>query len=107
MLSADVVVTMPPNPVWFVGRDAVLGQIGPVFDAASPRYFGRWRYLPTGANRQPALAGYIQRPGTSVYRAQMVDVLRIQDGRIAEITTFEAHLVAAFGLPLTLRAGDR
>jgi len=107
MLSADVVVTMPPNPVWLVGRDAVLAQVGPAFDAASPRYFGRWRHLPTWANRQPAVAGYVQRPGTSVYRAQLIDVLRVEGGRIAEITTFEAHLVAAFGLPLTLSPGDR
>jgi RNA polymerase sigma-70 factor (ECF subfamily) len=68
----------------------------------SPGYFGRWRHVPVGANRQPAVAGYVQRPGTSVFRAQLVDVLRIESGRIVEITTFEAHLVAAFGMPLTL-----
>ncbi|MFG3207307.1 sigma-70 family RNA polymerase sigma factor [Streptomyces sp. NPDC048192] len=110
LLSVDVVVTMPPNPVWFAGRDALLQQLGRVFDADSPGYFGRWRHLPLRANGQPAVAGYVQRPGTSVYRAQMVDVLRIEAGRIAEITTFEAHLVAAFGLPLRLpaeRAADR
>ena len=104
LLSADVVVTMPPNPVWFAGLEALLGQLGRVFDPASPGYFGRWRHLPVGANRQPAVAGYVQRPGTSVFRAQLVDVLRIESGRIVEITTFEAHLVAAFGLPLTLPA---
>lgn len=104
LLAADVVVTMPPNPMWFAGREALIGHLGRVFDAASPAYFGRWRHLPTWANRQPAVAGYVQRPGTSVYRAQMVDVLRVEQGRIVEITTFEAHLVAAFGLPLTLSA---
>ena len=31
------------------------------------------------------------------------DTLRVRDGRIAEITTFEPHLLAAFGLPLVLR----
>jgi RNA polymerase sigma-70 factor (ECF subfamily) len=102
LLSVDVVVTMPPNSVWFAGRNALLQQLGRVFDPASPGYFGRWRHLPVRANRQPAVAGYVQRPGTSVYRAQMVDVLRIEAGRIAEITTFEAHLVSAFGLPLRL-----
>ncbi|MFF4120985.1 RNA polymerase subunit sigma-70 [Streptomyces sp. NPDC001714] len=102
LLSVDVVVTMPPNPVWFAGRDALLQQLGRVFDPASPGYFGRWRHLLVRANRQPAVAGYVQRPGTSVYRAQMVDVLRIEAGRIAEITTFEAQLVTAFGLPLRL-----
>jgi hypothetical protein len=30
-------------------------------------------------------------------------VLRIVDGKIAEITSFEPHLFPAFGLPLTLR----
>lgn len=105
LLAADVVVTMPPNPMWFAGRDALLRHLGRVFDSASPGYFGRWKHVPTWANRQPAVAGYVQRPGTSVYRAQMVDVLRIEAGRIVEITTFEAHLVAAFGLPLTLPAG--
>ncbi|MER6084047.1 nuclear transport factor 2 family protein [Streptomyces sp. NPDC001833] len=102
LLSVDVVVTMPPNPVWFAGRDALLQQLGRVFDPASPGYFGRWRHLPVRANRQPAVAGYVQRPGTSVYRAQLVDVLRVEAGRIVEITTFESHLVAAFGLPLRL-----
>jgi hypothetical protein len=29
-------------------------------------------------------------------------VLRIEDGKIAEITTFDASLFAAFGLPETL-----
>jgi RNA polymerase sigma-70 factor (ECF subfamily) len=104
LLSADVLVTMPPNPVWFAGREALLAQLGRIFEPASPGYFGRWRHLPVGANRQPAVAGYVQRPGTSVFRAQLVDVLRIESGRIVEITTFEAHLVAAFGLPLTLPA---
>lgn len=107
LLSADVLVTMPPNPVWFAGRDALLKQLGTIFDSRSAGYFGRWRHVPVGANRQPAVAGYVQRPGTSVFRAQMVDVLRIESDRIVEITTFEAHLVAAFGLPLTLPAEHR
>ncbi|NUP38109.1 MAG: RNA polymerase subunit sigma-70 [Streptomyces sp.] len=102
LLSADAVLTMPPNAVWFTGREAILAQVTAVFDPASPRYFGRWRFVPTAANRMPAVAGYVQRPGTSVYRAHMLDVLRVEGGRIVEITTFETHLVAACGLPLTL-----
>jgi RNA polymerase sigma-70 factor (ECF subfamily) len=102
LLSADAVLTMPPNALWFTGRDAILAQVAAAFDPASPRYFGRWRFLPTAANRMPAVAGYVQRPGTSVYRAHMLDVLRVEQGRIVEVTTFETHLVAACGLPLTL-----
>ncbi|NUR59830.1 MAG: RNA polymerase subunit sigma-70 [Catenulispora sp.] len=102
LLSADAVLTMPPNPVWFTGREAILAQAAAAFDPSSPRYFGRWRFLRTAANRMPAVAGYVQRPGTSVYRAHMLDVLRVEQGRIVEVTTFETHLVAACGLPLTL-----
>ncbi|MGI5493521.1 sigma-70 family RNA polymerase sigma factor [Microtetraspora malaysiensis] len=102
LLSEDARLTMPPNPLWFVGRNAILSFVAPAFDSGSPQYLGRWRHLPTRANGQPALAGYVQRPGTTVYRAQNLDVIRIADGKIVEITTFEPHLLPAFGLPLKL-----
>ncbi|MFB4296149.1 sigma-70 family RNA polymerase sigma factor [Actinomadura sp. NTSP31] len=102
MLREDVRITMPPNPIWFGGRDAIIGMLSQTFDPSSPAYIGRWRHLPTRANGRPALGGYVQRPGTSVYRAQVLDVLRIEEGLIAEITSFEPHLFPAFGLPLTL-----
>ncbi|MGW2938193.1 hypothetical protein ACWDA7_41830 [Streptomyces sp. NPDC001156] len=82
-------------------RSTTLSQRNALIRART-QVFTRDRHLPVRANRQPAVAGYVQRPGTSVYRAQMVDVLRIEAGRIVEITTFEAHLVATFGLPLRL-----
>jgi RNA polymerase sigma-70 factor (TIGR02960 family) len=103
MLSADVRLTMPPNPYWFTSREAILNFVRPVFDATSPMYLGQWRHLPTRANGQPAVAAYIRRTGTAVYRPQVLDVLRIEDGLIVEITSFEPHLFTAFGLPLTLR----
>ncbi|MGI5326165.1 sigma-70 family RNA polymerase sigma factor [Actinomadura nitritigenes] len=102
MLREDVRITMPPNPLWFGGRDAIIGMLSQTFDPSSPAYIGRWRHLPARANGQLALGGYVQRPGTRVYRAQVMDVLRIEDGLIAEITSFEPHLFPAFGLPLTL-----
>ena len=51
------------------------------------------------ANRQPAAVSYLRRPGDSEFRAFKVDVLRIRDGLIAEITTFTPTLVEMFGLP--------
>lgn len=102
LLTADAKLTMPPNPLWFVGRQAIVDFFEQVLDPASPVYFGQWRRLPTRANGLPAVAGYVQRPGTTVYRSQTLEVLRIEDDRIAEITTFEPHLLPAFGLPLTL-----
>jgi len=103
LLTSDVVLTMPPNPFWFTSRAAMMSFVAQSFDPASPMYFGEWKHMATMANRMPALAGYVRRPGTTVFRAQALDVLRVRDGRIAEITTFEPHLFAAFGLPLTVR----
>jgi RNA polymerase sigma-70 factor (TIGR02960 family) len=106
LLTEDVTLTMPPNPFWFVGRDAIIDFVRVSLDPASPMFLGHWRSLPTRANGQQAAAHYVRRPGTSVYRAQVLDVLRFTDqghgDRIAEITSFEPHLFPAFGLPLRL-----
>ena len=107
LLAADAKLTMPPNPYWFVGRKAIIDFVALSLDPASPQFFGHWRHRPTRANGQPAVAGYVQRPGTTIYRAQALDVLRIEDGRIAEITTFEPHLLPAFGLPLKISSDER
>ena len=64
-------------------------------DAAA---MGEWRLVPVGANRMPAAASYLRRPGDSEFRAFKLDVMRIEAGMIAEITTFNADLFPAFGL---------
>ncbi|MGW2570292.1 sigma-70 family RNA polymerase sigma factor [Streptomyces sp. NPDC001537] len=103
LLSKDVTLTMPPNPFWFTGRDALVEFLRPTLDPASPMFFGHWRHLPARANGQLAAGGYVRRPGTQVHRAQVLDVLRFDtDDRIVEITSFEPHLFPAFGLPLRL-----
>jgi RNA polymerase sigma-70 factor (ECF subfamily) len=71
--------------------------------------FGDWRLLPTAANRMPAAASYLRRAGGDAFLPFKLDVLRTGDGRIAEITTFDASLFGRFGLPLSLpslAAGD-
>ena len=103
LLSKDVTLTMPPNPFWFTGRDALVEFLRPTLDPASPMFFGHWRHLPARANGQLAAGGYVRRPGTNVYRAQVLDVLRFDgDDRVVEIISFEPHLFPAFGLPLRL-----
>jgi RNA polymerase sigma-70 factor (TIGR02960 family) len=95
----DVRVTMPPNPWLYEGIEAIKGLMRTAFDRQS---MGDWRLVPTRANRQPAAASYLRRPGDSVYRAFKLDVLRVEDGAIAEITTFHSDVFAAFGLAETL-----
>lgn len=107
LLAADARLTMPPNPYWFVGRKAIVDFVSQSLDPSSPQFFGHWQHLCTRANGRPAVGGYVRRPGTTVYRAQNLDVIRIEGGRIAEITTFEPHLLPAFGLPLKVSPQQR
>jgi hypothetical protein len=84
---------MPPEPP-VVGIDAVAEFLGRPLD---------WRTFPTSANGRSALIGYLRRPGSPHYEALVVDVLRIEDGKIVESNAFVgARHVAAFGMPATL-----
>ncbi|HEX7778909.1 MAG TPA: hypothetical protein VF424_06720 [Vicinamibacterales bacterium] len=56
----------------------------------------------TRANLQPAVANYVRRPGDSAWRALALDVLRIEEGVIAEIVTFSPDCFPSFGLPLLM-----
>ena len=58
--------------------------------------------LPTAANRLPAAACYLRRPGDTRFRAFKLDVLRVRGGQIAETTTFGSSPFGAFGLPEVL-----
>jgi RNA polymerase sigma-70 factor (ECF subfamily) len=99
LLTDDIRVTMPPHPFLYEGRDAIAPLMAIAHDAAAT---GEWRLVPIRANRLPAAASYLRAPGDTAFRAFKIDVLRIAGGRIAEITTFDATLFAAFGLPATL-----
>jgi RNA polymerase sigma-70 factor (TIGR02960 family) len=94
--SQDLRITMPPAPLLFEGIDV----IGPLIARAMSD--GDWRLLPTVANRMPTAASYLRAPEESIYRAFKLDVLRVVDGRIAEITTFGPALFGQLGLPETL-----
>jgi RNA polymerase sigma-70 factor (TIGR02960 family) len=99
LVREDIRVTMPPHPWCFDGVDAMRGLLEQAFGAEPA---GDWRLVPTRANRMPTAASYLRAPGDDTYRAFKFDVLRVVDGGIAEVTTFDAHLFPAFGLPPTL-----
>src|SRR3954463_8348391 len=98
LMREDIRITMPPHPWLYQGLDQMLPLLARAFDDA----MGDWRLIGTGANRMPTAASYLRAPGDSEYRAFKFDVIRVQSGRIAEITTFGADLFGAFGLPATL-----
>jgi RNA polymerase sigma-70 factor (TIGR02960 family) len=94
--ARDIRVTMPPNMLRFDGLD----MIRPLMERAmGPERDGDWRLVPTTANRMPTAASYLRVPGDLKFRPFKFDVLRVRDGKIAEITTFGATLFPAFGLP--------
>ena len=97
LVREDIRITMPPHPWCFDGLDA----IRPLLEQGLTEP-GDWRLVPTRANRQPTAATYLRAPGDTEFRAFKFDVLRIEGGRIAEITTFDATLFPEFGLPPTL-----
>ena len=94
--AEDLRITMPPAPMLFEG----LATIAPLLQNALRE--GDWRLLATTANRMPTAASYLRAPGDTIYRAFKFDVLRVVEGKIAEITTFGPALFPHFGLPATL-----
>jgi RNA polymerase sigma-70 factor (ECF subfamily) len=98
-LHEDLRFAMPPEPGLFVGREVIVEYWGPGFDQES---FGRMTGVVTRANMQPAVACYRQVPGESKYTPLALDVMRIERGAIAEITTFPSQVFPAFGLPEVL-----
>jgi RNA polymerase sigma-70 factor, ECF subfamily len=104
LLREDARGTMPPIPSWHDGREAIFIALSQSLEPDAPNYVGHFRLVPTRANMQPAAAAYLRTPGGSEYQAFALDVLRIEDGKVVEITAFLApELFPAFGLPPTLR----
>jgi RNA polymerase sigma-70 factor (ECF subfamily) len=93
---------MPPTPGVWTGRSTVVqGWIDGGFGSEA---FGNMRCLVTGANGQPAVAGYVRKPGDAAYAPLAIDVLRLQDGVVTEIVTFGGAVFEHFDLPATLSA---
>ncbi|MEQ4210218.1 RNA polymerase subunit sigma-70 [Actinopolymorpha sp. B9G3] len=93
LLAEDVRITMPPDPP-VVGIDAAAEFLSRPLD---------WRTFPTSANGRPALINYLRRPGSPHYEAMVVDVLRIETGKIVKSNAFiGARHVQAFGMPTIL-----
>ena len=99
LLRDDARLTMPPALIWFDGRDSVMGLYRQLL---GPDAFGDFRLVPVSANRQPAAAAYLRARGKTAFRLAGLNVLRIEDGVIVEVTSFRPDLCSAFRLPATL-----
>ena len=97
--SQDIRITMPPYPHRYEGIPGITELLERAFGVNRE---GDWRLVPATANRLPAAASYLRRPGDTEFRLFKFDVLRIVDGKVAAITTFGGTQIDAFDLPETL-----
>lgn len=101
LLHAEARAVMPPYELWFGNAAAIVRALSLSLDPASPHCVGRFRMRPTRANRQPAVATWLRRPGEDDYRWFGVSLLTIEHGLITDLAAFESVPAAAWGLPET------
>ena len=98
LLQADAAFEMPPQPMWFTGRDRIVRFLG----SWVLREPGQFRMIPTVANGQPALVAYM-RGADGLHYAHGVQVLTLAGSSISRVTSFnDPELVATFGFPFVL-----
>jgi RNA polymerase sigma-70 factor (ECF subfamily) len=101
LLTDDAMLSMPPQPEEYEGRDVVAAFLADRFATHAGR---RARLVPTRANGQPAFGHYIQDAHASIGRFFGVIVLTLEGDRIAGLTRFgDSAVLPYFGLPRTLR----
>lgn len=100
LLTEDALLTMPPLPDRYVGRAAIGAFLATVPGGGR---LDRFRFVPTRANRQPAVAAYYRDGDAGAYHAHAVMVLAIEGEAISSLVRFaDPALFARFGLPTTL-----
>ncbi len=98
LVSADVVLEMPPVPLWYRGAADYGRFIARVFEMRGPR----WRMVRYSANTEPAVAAYCA-DDEGVLRLHTFQVFTVRSGRIAHTYVFQDPAVLnAFRLPPVL-----
>jgi RNA polymerase sigma-70 factor (ECF subfamily) len=99
MLAEDAAFTMPPQTLWYRGREAIAAFLAaiPLADTM------RWRVVPTSANGQLAFGHYYW--DGDGYVGEGIAVLGLRDTQIEDVTVFRTPaLLERFGLPARLAA---
>jgi RNA polymerase sigma-70 factor (TIGR02960 family) len=96
LLTDDVMISMPPIPFEYEGRDA-----GARFCASIIRSGRRFDLVPTRANGQPAFGAYL-RSSTGIRHGVGLYVLTLSGDRVCAMTRFENSVLPRFGLPRSL-----
>jgi RNA polymerase sigma-70 factor (ECF subfamily) len=100
LMREDAVMTMPPDPAVFLGRNEIGGFFATVPAGGA---LDQIPLVPTRANRQPAVGAYFPDPEAGVYRPYGVMVLTLDGDSIAEITgCTDPAIFPLLGLPTEL-----
>ncbi len=98
LLTHDARLTMPPEPLEFLGPRAITG-----FMRDLPFWGREIKVVLTRANNQPAYVYYLPDPAAPIWRAGSIMVLTVRDDSVCAITRFgNQGLLGRFGLPRTL-----
>lgn len=100
MMTEDATFSMPPEPFSVVGNRACVDAW--VEGGFGGEDWGETTAIPTRANGQLALLNYIKRPGADSFVPMAIDVLRLREGKVAEIVTFPAEMFPLFDAPASL-----
>ena len=102
LLSRDARMTMPPEPMEYVGPAEIQRFLSTV---PARGELQRFKLVPTRANGQPAFGCYLRMPDGPL-RAYGFMVLTLGDRQVTAITGFpDTSVFAGFGLPRTLPSG--
>jgi RNA polymerase sigma-70 factor (ECF subfamily) len=100
LLTDDATFSALPDQQWCRGREAIAESW--LMPEGPP---GRFRFIPTRLNGQPAAAAYVLAPDGTRYVPLALDVLTLRDGSIEGVTVFQTpHVFTRFGLPEELTA---
>jgi RNA polymerase sigma-70 factor (TIGR02960 family) len=99
LLTDDALLTMPPLPLEYQGHAPIAEFLAYRMELRG----GALRVVPTRANGQPALGGYLPDPAAGVARPRGLIVLTLEDDAVSAITWFgDTSVFPYFGLPDTL-----
>ena len=107
LLKKDAILTMPPSPSWYRGRNAIRIFAAKTVFADHGMFAGkakdRWKLIPLHANAQPAF-GIYQRAEAGDYHFAGIHVLTVKARQLTQITCFmDPALSLHFGAPPTLK----
>jgi RNA polymerase sigma-70 factor (TIGR02960 family) len=101
LMTDDALVTMPPEPVEYQGRETVRAFLRNRFAVTEGRPL---RLVATSANGQPAFGHYVGDAHSPIMRFEGVFVLTLEGDKISGLTRFrDTGFLPAFGLPRVLR----